>query len=344
MAMGLPMNKYALVLSVALGCEQVGDLGKHESDTAAGGDGGGNATMCIGEECEDSSPGTGVAEGDGDGGEQMCDEGDCEGPAPGTPSTECPDGTVAGPACLDDGAGGCAWGITECPPFNCTENECGPPPGAANYLCPDGKTMGGPGPCEQLDDGTCGYDFVDCEGCCDPWMAPNTCPDPSCCDDETWSCEGCTTAPGTECLGPTCVEDMGSCAAGEECCDGLMCCQGVPVPVGQEYCSANCPISDRNKKENFTPVDPKTVLAKVAKLEITTWNYTFEDKAIRHLGPMAQDFKASFDLGATDKSIFTVDADGVALAAIQALTAENKALKQRLNRLERRLTRLERKK
>ena len=57
---------------------------------------------------------------------------------------------------------------------------------------------------------------------------------------------------------------------------------------------------------------------------------------------MAQDFKASFDLGATDKAIFTVDADGVALAAIQALAAENKALRTTIHRLERRMTRLER--
>ena len=34
---------------------------------------------------------------------------------------------------------------------------------------------------------------------------------------------------------------------------------------------------------------------------------------------MAQDFHASFRLGETPKGISTVDADGVALAAIQAL-------------------------
>jgi hypothetical protein len=34
---------------------------------------------------------------------------------------------------------------------------------------------------------------------------------------------------------------------------------------------------------------------------------------------MAQDFYAAFGLGSTDKGIATVDSDGVALAAIQAL-------------------------
>jgi len=37
------------------------------------------------------------------------------------------------------------------------------------------------------------------------------------------------------------------------------------------------------------------------------------------MGPMAQDFREAFGLGADDKHIATVDADGVALAAIKAL-------------------------
>ena len=37
------------------------------------------------------------------------------------------------------------------------------------------------------------------------------------------------------------------------------------------------------------------------------------------MGPMAQDFYAAFGLGADDRHIVTVDADGVALAAIQGL-------------------------
>ncbi len=37
------------------------------------------------------------------------------------------------------------------------------------------------------------------------------------------------------------------------------------------------------------------------------------------MGPMAQDFYAAFGLGIDDKHIVTVDADGVAFAAIQGL-------------------------
>jgi hypothetical protein len=126
-----------------------------------------------------------------------------------------------------------------------------------------------------------------------------------------------------------------------DCCGGLTCCAGVPVPLGQEYCSNMCPVSDRNKKENFSAIDTAEILAKVAAMDITSWNYKFEDQAIRHLGPMAQDFKAAFELGSTDKAIFTVDADGIALASIQALAAENQALEERLAKLENRLARLE---
>ncbi len=109
--------------------------------------------------------------------------------------------------------------------------------------------------------------------------------------------------------------------------------------------------SDRNAKTNCEPVDSRTVLEKVAALPITTWNYKTQDPSIRHLGPMAQDFAAAFGLGESEKTINTVDADGVALAAIQGLNqkldqdvaalreelqrrdAENASLKQELSEL-----------
>ena len=53
-------------------------------------------------------------------------------------------------------------------------------------------------------------------------------------------------------------------------------------------------------------------------MPITSWAYK-TDNTTRHIGPMAQDFHKAFGLGGSDKSIATVDADGVALAAIQGL-------------------------
>jgi len=78
-------------------------------------------------------------------------------------------------------------------------------------------------------------------------------------------------------------------------------------------------VSDRDAKENVDPVDPRAVLERVAGLPVATWNYKDQDDSIRHMGPMAQDFYAAFGLGLGEKTIDTIDPNGVALAAIQGL-------------------------
>jgi hypothetical protein len=110
---------------------------------------------------------------------------------------------------------------------------------------------------------------------------------------------------------------------------------------------ANIFTSDRNLKEKFQLVDAKFQLNKVCSLPISQWNYLGHDQ--RHVGPMAQDFHAAFGLnGDDDKHIATVDANGVALAAIQGLNqkveqkeAEITELKQKNESLEKRLDALE---
>ena len=93
--------------------------------------------------------------------------------------------------------------------------------------------------------------------------------------------------------------------------------------------------SDRNKKENFSPIDPQEILDKVTALPLTSWNYK-ADPGNRHVGPMAQDFHAAFQLGDDDKYIATVDADGVALAAIQGLNQKlEETVRKQADRLER---------
>ena len=77
--------------------------------------------------------------------------------------------------------------------------------------------------------------------------------------------------------------------------------------------------SDRNQKENFTPVDRAALLDRIARLPIERWNYKTEGDEVQHIGPVAQDFKALFNVGADDKSISTIDPAGIALAAIQEL-------------------------
>ncbi len=78
------------------------------------------------------------------------------------------------------------------------------------------------------------------------------------------------------------------------------------------------PTSDRDAKQNFRPVRPHEVLERLVSLPIARWNFK-ADPEIEHIGPMAQDFQAAFEVGTDDRHIATVDADGVAFAAIQAL-------------------------
>jgi len=84
-------------------------------------------------------------------------------------------------------------------------------------------------------------------------------------------------------------------------------------------------------------------------MPVQSWNYKWEsDTNTPHLGPMAQDFKAAFYPGRDDKSISTLEFDGVELAAIQGLNQklEQKEtdlaeLKQKNDLLEKRLDALE---
>lgn len=108
-------------------------------------------------------------------------------------------------------------------------------------------------------------------------------------------------------------------------------------------------VSDRNAKQDFAPIDGVAILEKVAALPLSTWSYKAQDSSIRHIGPMAQDFHTAFGLGTDNKRITAVDADGVALAAIQGLyhklaerESEISELRQQNADLQNRLTTLER--
>jgi hypothetical protein len=106
---------------------------------------------------------------------------------------------------------------------------------------------------------------------------------------------------------------------------------GVTVPAGGNAWAA---LSDRNSKANFAAVDTRAVMEKLAQIPISTWNYKTQDAAIRHIGPMAQDFAAAFGVGEDDEHITTIDADGVSLAAIQGLYQIVQEKDQRIAQLE----------
>ncbi|MBL0124774.1 MAG: tail fiber domain-containing protein [Betaproteobacteria bacterium] len=99
-------------------------------------------------------------------------------------------------------------------------------------------------------------------------------------------------------------------------------------------------------KEAISDISPMEFLGKVAALPLSTWSFKGTDR--RHMGPMAQDFRAAFGLGVDDKNITTSDVGGVALAAIQGLyqllherdgeIARLKSNEQELAKLRRELT------
>jgi len=80
---------------------------------------------------------------------------------------------------------------------------------------------------------------------------------------------------------------------------------------------ASC--SDRNLKENIVAVDGDAILNALADLPVSAWNYKSEPDAVRHIGPMAQDFHQAFGLGSDERYITAIDAEGVALAAVKEL-------------------------
>lgn len=67
------------------------------------------------------------------------------------------------------------------------------------------------------------------------------------------------------------------------------------------------------------PVGADEILVRLSELPLSVWTYGFDHSSVRHLGPMAQDFAAAFGLGHSNRRIALVDANGVCMAAIQAL-------------------------
>ncbi|MGI8964818.1 MAG: tail fiber domain-containing protein [Limisphaerales bacterium] len=114
---------------------------------------------------------------------------------------------------------------------------------------------------------------------------------------------------------------------------------GVSVGAGGTSWSA---ISDRNAKKNFQSFDKKEVLEKLAAMPVEHWNYKWESNSeVPHIGPVAQDFKAAFYPGRDNKSITTLEFDGVELAAIQGLNEAVKEKDVKILSLEKRLHDLE---
>ncbi|MFN7978211.1 MAG: hypothetical protein U0P30_08755 [Vicinamibacterales bacterium] len=99
-------------------------------------------------------------------------------------------------------------------------------------------------------------------------------------------------------------------------------------------------LSDVHRTQHFRDLDGEHVLAALRAMPIREWSYRSQDDAVRHVGPTAQDFRAAFGLGADPLGIDTVDADGIALAGVQALEARTAALRRELEALRAEVARL----
>ncbi len=87
---------------------------------------------------------------------------------------------------------------------------------------------------------------------------------------------------------------------------------------GRSFATQHLNTSSRASKTDFAPVAVMSVLEKLVELPITQWRYKSEDVGELHIGPVAEEFQDLFGLG-DGKTISTVDASGIAFAALQGL-------------------------
>ncbi len=98
--------------------------------------------------------------------------------------------------------------------------------------------------------------------------------------------------------------------------------------------------SSRQSKENFMQLDGKELLDKLSSVPVEVWNYKNTDE--RHIGPMAEDFVAAFDVGTIREDdsqrengyLAAGDVAGVALAAVKELHKTQQELKEKVQRIE----------
>ena len=76
-------------------------------------------------------------------------------------------------------------------------------------------------------------------------------------------------------------------------------------------------------------MDGNDVLNKLDNLDIPRWNYKKEDPSIMHIGPIAQDFYSTFNVGNNNTTVSTIDPAGIALVGVKALHKQTKDLQDK---------------
>ena len=94
-------------------------------------------------------------------------------------------------------------------------------------------------------------------------------------------------------------------------------------------------------KENFVESGGAELLDKISQLSLPHYNY--KGTTEKHIGPMAEDFAALFNVGSVDENTGQIDpmylsakdVAGVSLAGVKELIAEKNKLENRVAELER---------
>lgn len=73
--------------------------------------------------------------------------------------------------------------------------------------------------------------------------------------------------------------------------------------------------------ENVTPADGDAILAALQSLPISSFEYVADTADLKHIGPNAADFNATFGVGSGTEQVAVSDLAGVALAAAQRVGA-----------------------
>lgn len=111
---------------------------------------------------------------------------------------------------------------------------------------------------------------------------------------------------------------------------------GCRIYIGNLNCTgAINGSSSAAAKMDFDALDADEVLDRLIAIPVREWSYR-NDPAVRHVGPIAEDFHDAFGLGENNRTIATVDADGINMLAIQALerrTREIETLRREVDTL-----------
>lgn len=99
--------------------------------------------------------------------------------------------------------------------------------------------------------------------------------------------------------------------------------------------------SSREFKTDIEALDAQAVLEGVMALPVLQWRYRDEEEGAQHIGPMAEDFQATFGLG-SEQHISLSDMGGITLAAVQEVYRELQARNETIDRLEAEISRLQR--